>query len=546
MDIGRSETVPVAANTPVVRSVRVFVVTALLGFLLAAWLVVQLPAFLCMGPEVDPNMYDVVARRVLKGDVHYQDLLETNFPGIVWVHMAVHTLFGWSTVTLRVVDVALVGLSVGLLMSWLPRSIPARGRIGVAAVLFAFYFSTTEWCHCQRDIWMLPVCLVGLGLRCRQVERLTGRDRSCRLFPWAVLEGAVWATACWIKPFAFVPGLTCWLITARHATIAPGTGRRLAADLAGLLAGGLAVGGLGAAWLVATGAWHPFLDVMFGWNREYFASDRSGGSTTLTVLTFAYRFFPWFLVHLVAVQLAMKALLARRGSGTVQSLRGGFYLAWLLQSFLLQHFFDYVQVPAVLLGVVILAAEAGEKMNRLGGWLIILFLVLCTTWRGVGLTTDRAAVWAECVRDGSTPAAKYRTSLLRSIHWEDLDRAADFLRRQGVRDGEVTCFTASTISLYNDLDVRPSTRFLLLDIHLDIFVSRRDEILTSLAQSRQKYLVCDVSRGEMKPLAEVLDGDAVSGPQAALKERLVFRSGDIVVFRLDGADVAKWLDLLLG
>jgi hypothetical protein len=44
----------------------------------------------------------------------------------------------------------------------------------------------------------------------------------------------------------------------------------------------------------------------------------------------------------------------------------------------------------------------------------------------------------------------------------------------------------------------------------------------------------------LKPPVVVLNGNAESGPQAALRERIVFRSGDVVVFRLDGADVAKW------
>src|SRR3954451_19639920 len=69
--------------------------------LLAAWgllvalVAVNLPAFLCLGLDCDILMYDVCARRVLAGDVHYRDLLENNFPGIVWLHMAFRSLFGW-------------------------------------------------------------------------------------------------------------------------------------------------------------------------------------------------------------------------------------------------------------------------------------------------------------------------------------------------------------------------------------------------------------------------------------------------------------------
>src|SRR5215213_3440466 len=81
---------------------------------LAAWavlaglLAVNLPGFLCLGLDCDILMYDLCARRVLAGDVHYRDLLENNFPGIVWLHMAVRSLFGWRSEALRAVDFTIV------------------------------------------------------------------------------------------------------------------------------------------------------------------------------------------------------------------------------------------------------------------------------------------------------------------------------------------------------------------------------------------------------------------------------------------------------
>src|SRR5262245_38539426 len=141
MEIGRPDTFPLATARSTVRSVRLHVPTIVLGLLLVVWLVVQLPAFLRMG-LYDPTIYDVLARRVLKGDVLYRDLFETNFPGIVWAHMAIRTQFGWSTEALRAVDLVLVGTAVVLLQGWLPRTFSAPARIGVAAVLCAFYLST--------------------------------------------------------------------------------------------------------------------------------------------------------------------------------------------------------------------------------------------------------------------------------------------------------------------------------------------------------------------------------------------------------------------
>src|SRR5205823_212081 len=82
---------------------------------LAALLAVNLPGFVCLGLDSDILMYDLCARRVLAGDVHYRDLLETNFPGIVWAHMAIRTVFGWRPEVLRAADVVIVLASVWLL-----------------------------------------------------------------------------------------------------------------------------------------------------------------------------------------------------------------------------------------------------------------------------------------------------------------------------------------------------------------------------------------------------------------------------------------------
>ena len=79
-----------------------------------------------MGFDCDISMYDLVARRVMNGDVHYRDTLETNFPGIVWLHMAVRSLFGWRSEALRAVDISVVIGCAWLLTRWLPPR-PRRG-----------------------------------------------------------------------------------------------------------------------------------------------------------------------------------------------------------------------------------------------------------------------------------------------------------------------------------------------------------------------------------------------------------------------------------
>jgi hypothetical protein len=497
-----------------------------------------------MGPDCDISLYDLMARRVLACNSQYHDLFDGNFPGIVWLHSAIRAAFGWRSEVLRAVDLAVVGAIVGLLVGWLPRSVPAAGRIGVGAVLAGFYLSTSEWCHCQRDVWMLLPCLVGLRLRDRQADRHRWSELPSRLFAWAAVEGVVWGAAVWIKPFAAVPGLVIWTISARRAANGPAAGRRLAADLAGILTGGLLAGAAGAAWLLATGAWSSFVEIMFVWNREYATFNTLGGPWWYAPLGLTIRLFPWPLVHFAAVPLALQTLMrGKQRPSAGPSLRAGFYLAWLGQACLLQHVYDYVHTPAILLAVALLAVDAAERVKSPGGRLTFLFLACCVAWKGIGLTADRAAAWSECVRAGSTPAVRDRVGLLHRINWGDLSLVSQYLRGQEIRDGELTCFTLTTMSLYNELDQPSSTRFLFLQECLNIYTTRRDEILRSLVTSRQKILVCDLDRPDMQGLRARLDRDE-SDPRPAWKDRVLFRAGNYVVFQLRGDEMPDWLAVL--
>lgn len=39
-------------------------------------------------------MYDVAARNILRGGVHYRDVFDTNLPGIVWLMAAIRSAKG--------------------------------------------------------------------------------------------------------------------------------------------------------------------------------------------------------------------------------------------------------------------------------------------------------------------------------------------------------------------------------------------------------------------------------------------------------------------
>jgi len=325
-------------------------------------------------------------------------------------------------------------------------------------------------------------------------------------------------------------------VSAREVWRSTGLGR-VAIDFAGLLAGGLAVGAAGIAWLVGTGAWPAFYEVVFVWNREY-AAYHVHGDNRLAPLWLCVRFFPWILVHLFAVPIAVAAV--RRPGKAVPALLAGCYLGWLFQAVVLQHLFDYVHVPPILLGITVLAADALGRAREGSGRAVLAFLAVCVVWSGYGVWAPRAHAWRECVADGSTPAVRDRLTLMRRVNWTDLDRVADYLRGQDVKDGEVTCFSVSTVSLYGDLGLAPSTRYVFLHNHLDIFVSRRPAIHEALVHSRQRFLVCDLNAYKTDGLRDILNREG--GPIGyRWADRVVLRAGSFVVFQLDGPEMTAWL-----
>jgi hypothetical protein len=374
---------------------------------------------------------------MLQGGVFYRDTFETNLPGMVWPHMAVRALFGWSPEAIRVADLLVLTGIIGLLLRRLKRAgVPGVGRLWTAVALYGFYLAAGEDCHCQRDLWMLLPAAVALGLRCRQAARINGEQVSAsRLVPAAALEGLCWGLACWIKPHVLVVAALCWglslassLRTARRAAgqssvgrlsravrtaresrpteLWPETRSKLAlADAAGLLAGGLVAGGLGCAWLWGTGAWPYFWETMLSWGLEYCSWPApKWGLRALAV----YRFTPWVLAHLVALPLAVawvyrSVRTAGGGSGEgspegrrERGLLGCFYLGWLLQADLLQHGTPYHHVPALLLALAVAACwYAARPLSGARGATLLLFAAVAVAFHPM-FQWQRLSAWGRC------------------------------------------------------------------------------------------------------------------------------------------------------
>jgi hypothetical protein len=237
--------------------------------------------------------------------------------------------------------------------------------------------------HCQRDTWMALPALAAVALRLRRILRQrTELARGSAFWP-SLLEGVLWGLAVWIKPHVVLVAAAVWLLTARRlATSYVEPGRAAVADLLGNLAGGLVVGAAGVAWLVWSGAWECFWEVMTYWNPKY---------TALVSLEYPLRveqelhwFSVWSLGLIPTLPLAVLSLIDapwwkrtatapgpvgrrlppclwdREAGPDARFARGvlaGLYLVWAVQAFFLQRGFVYVHLPETLLMLGLWAAH---------------------------------------------------------------------------------------------------------------------------------------------------------------------------------------------
>jgi hypothetical protein len=467
-------------------------------FVLATLLVVNLPLFLCMPLAPDVNLYDLCARNVLRGGVHYRDVFDNNLPGIVWIHAVVRSVVGWRSEALRAFDFLVLAAIVWLLTRWLL----AQGRspavqVWTAVALFAFYFSTSEWCHCQRDTWMLLPALLALHLRRIQLSNPT----ESRPLAKSLLEGLCWGAAFWIKPFVAVPAFLAWLASAVWCRRQGRSFGSIRLDTTGLLAGGLVAGGLGGAWLKATGAWMDFWDIFLNWNAEYYRYGRARAASSTLAQDFYLRSMPWLILHGLAVPIALvtigrglagKARSSNPNDGPASFLLAVFYLGWLGQAVFLQNLADYVYVPPMLLAIAVLAGvPLGARLPRVR-WVLIAGFCLLAAWLHPALRPGRLALWPRCWQEGSSPANRNGLALLGVTDWEQLDRVRAFLAEQRVQDGELVCFSGYTISLYMQLDVAPPMRYWYFDVHFHQYPRHQVLLREALLASRPRWVVSDL------------------------------------------------------
>lgn len=500
------------------------------------------PLFVCMPLTADASFFDLQADLVREGGVLYRDIFEVNLPGVVWLHLAIRSLLGPGSEVMRMADLFLFSAIVAMLVWWVRRQgAPQHIQVMSAVLMYWFYFSLSEWCHCQRDTWMLLPALVAVAIRARQTLRLRQRsDSSARVLSWGVIEGILWGTAFWIKPHVAVPALVCWVVSAMLV----GRNRWLIADLGGLLAGGLAAGSVGTFWLVSFGAWPSFWEIVCDWHRDYVSSHPFSIANFLANL---YRFlFPWIVLHCIAVPLAC-ASLSRKSSGNPTISEKGmsaFYLAWLAQS-LWQQNHAYVHAPAVLMAIAIIAANFKIAADsRFWRPAVIGFLLLAAIY-SPALNPHRLECWVACFREGSSPRIRDRLGNFVFPDWQDLERTAQFLERKPYSDRRLVCYSNSALYLYGRLGKRPACRYAHPRELISFFPSHRAEIHASVAAIGPHCVVADLALSNMTLPEASGDGSSpvhtltrpesrAPGAMYPWSHRVIFRAGRYVVFEVSG------------
>ncbi len=511
------------------------------GFL--AVVTYSVPLFVRMPLTNDAQMYDLQVRLLANGGTLYRDILEPNLPGVVWIQSLVRTALGWSSDVLRGFDLLVFAGVLFLVDRWF-RALnwSTAGRFGLLTVCWVFYVSQSEWCHCQRDSWLSLPVLSALACRRHLVETMETK-KSSRIFACAFGEGIFWGLAVWLKPHILIPAALVWGVFQWLNR----PGMRVLWDLAGMLIGGLIVGGFGSLWMIQAGCWEPFWQTMREWNPRYFAAGREHW-TLPRLAAMIWRLSPWIFVHIPAAVIAVRSLLKAGRSAkpdrpaVLQAMLAACYLGWTVQAFLLQHLFDYIHVPPMFLAILIVAVPLQKTLGSAWGRPLAVSLAVLIILASPMFRPGRAELWQTCLTTKANPQLYSELAVLPNPDWQDLDRVARFLAKQKPASGDVCCFHSDLVSLYNRLGLLPPTRFVYVQETLIFFPDRQEQILDRLRASSARFVATDMRSARLTP--EQIDRLVSPAYQHALQQPaskprpypwgdpIVFRSGNYLVHRV--------------
>lgn len=481
-------------------------------------LLLLVPLFVCSPVTSDTSLFDVQAMSAIRGGVLYRDIVEPNLPGIVWVHIALRSIVGWSSEAIRIADLLIFGLMLWLLVRVL--KIVSAGRTQhYGLFVFAcclFYLTRNEWCHCQRDVWMLLPTSCAVWLRCVRA------DSPKQFVGSAVVEGIFWGIAFWIKPHVAIPATAAILIDLRrHSSM-----KSAMQDVGLVVLGGILAAVPGIIWLMVTGAWPHFWDMMLNWNPEYLATGKNRRSLGRVALMMQ-RFYPWWVLHLLALPVAFNTLwqsispAKQDHSLPLRANLSAIYVAWLVQTFLLQHAMDYIHVPEVILAALVIAADPWRldlQLRRVAVCSVLGLALIAAPQFYKG----RLSVWTRCFSEGSSPQIRSLLASGNYPNWVHLAKVKTFLQNEGVQDGDVTCLNVHSIHLNQQLGVLPSTRYWSVNCLLTMYPSRYTQIMTTVNNARQRFVVTEdmESQQEGQILPHDFPGDLP----------VVFQSGTYTVY----------------
>lgn len=529
----------------------------------ALLLMLQGPVFLQMPLTPDAVLYDLQARCLIQGGVLYRDIIEPNLPGVVWIHAIVRDLYGESDQVLRVFDLVIVLCITGILCRAVADRTASRQRQDasmalLASLLLMFYMGTSEWCHCQRDTWMLLPCLLAVATRkacCVQFGNATSprsivtgdnHERTCLLL--ALLEGSLWAIAFWIKPFVAFPAVAVMLASRSQFA----STQSWLKHSGYVIAAGAVVGLLGILWMVNAGCWTYFVEMMTSWNGDYYQAGRSRWNLE-RLQAHASRFWPWVMFHLPAIVISIR---------NRRSLLCACYLGWLLQAVLLQQLFDYVHVPGVILAIAICIRSVTEQLHashtatasQLSSVAVARFpfspvscmasVIVIMSVMSSGLSIQSRLTYlrpcvSACVYGSLSSDVKDAISQSPFPCWAELEPLIDHLREMSIPDRELLAYNGNLIHLYPQMKFDPPTRFVYVDVLARCFPRRHTEMLQEIERDNVRYVVANLREDGWEddvPLNMLLPASLEASRTELFfpyNQRPVFRSGSYVLFEVD-------------
>lgn len=522
------------------------------GALLLGFCGYAVPLFLRMPLTNDAQMYDLQVRLLNQGGVLYRDILEPNLPGVVWIQAIVRGVAGWSSEALRAFDLLMLAGSCWLIHRWFrAQGFEADQCYLLIFGILGFYLSQSEWCHCQRDNWLLLPVFGALTIRRMSMRQLANASRAHRtLFLLALAEGLVWGMAIWLKPHVLIPAACVWMV----GVLCVRPGKAMFIDVLGLLIGGLLAGAAGILWMIQHECWFPFWETVRNWNPRYFAAGREQ-FTFPRFVGMVWRLSPWIFLHIPAALIAVRSIVLavrskdndRRSQN--QALLSACYLGWTLQAFFLQHLFDYIHTAPIVLAMLVVSSAIQRRLTQNWVRAVVIGFAGLAVIASPLFRSERISLWGTCLTESSNARLRDELKLLENPHWKDLDSIATYLTEQNPGPKDVCCFNSDLVSLYNRMDLMPPTRIVYVQEILVYFPDRRETILNELQAAPHRFVVTDIISAQLT--SEQTERLLSPSYQAALKKPatkprpypwgypIVFRSGNYLVHEVRSGDLVS-------